>query len=192
MKLKLIALLAAVMALLFGRMCIAAENGKTLVIFFSHSGNTRFLAEMIHQQVGGDLVELKTVHPYPEAYDLVVDQAKREQQDNTRPQLATKVQNMESYSTLFIGYPNWWGTMPMALFTFFEEYNLSGKTIIPFCTHEGSNLGRSVSDMKKLAPRATILDGLAIRGRSVKNQSARTELADWLAHLHISNEKKDK
>lgn len=192
MKLQLIAILAALFVLSFGRVSTASEKGKTLVIYFSHSGNTRFLAEMIHQQVEGDLVELKTVHPYPEAYDPVVDQAKREQQDNTRPPLTTKVRNMGSYSTIFIGYPNWWGTMPMALFTFLEEYDLAGKTIIPFCTDEGSRLGRSISDMKKLAPRATILEGIAIRGKSVKNKSTRTEIADWLADLHISNDKKDK
>lgn len=192
MKRQVISVIAVIIALLCSKNIAAAENGNTLVVYFSHSGNTRFLAETIHRQVGGDLVELKTVNPYPEAYDPVVDQAKREQQDNARPRLAGKVQNMDSYSTIYIGYPNWWGTMPMAMFTFFEEYDLSGKIIIPFCTHEGSSLGRSVTDMKKLAPQATILDGLAIRGRSVKSQSAQTDIDDWLAKLRMSNDKSRK
>lgn len=84
---------------------------------------------------------------------------------------------------IFVGYPNWWGTMPMAVFTFLEEYNLSGKTIIPFCTHEGSGLGRSVTDIKKLCPQSTIEDGLAIRGKNVKN--AKEDLSEWLRKLEM-------
>ena len=186
MKPQLLALLAALMVLSLGNRSVAAETGKTLVIYFSHSGNTRFLAEMIHQQVGGDLVELKTVQPYPEAYDAVVDQAKREQQANFRPQLATTMDNLASYATIYIGYPNWWGTMPMALFTFLESNDLSGKTIIPFCTHEGSELGRSLADLKTRAPRATVRDGLAIRGKGVHSASAREDVADWLGRLPLA------
>lgn len=179
----------AIMATIFVVFCsngsMAAESNKVLVLFFSHSGNTRSLAEMIHEQVGGDLIEIKTTLPYPQDYDTVVDQAKREQQQNFRPQLATHIDDLNEFSTIFIGYPNWWGTMPMALFTFFESHNLAGKKLIPFCTHEGSALGRSVADMQKLAPQATILDGLAIRGRSVHEKSTRTDIADWLAKLHV-------
>jgi len=177
------------MATLFVVFCskgsMAAESNKVLVLFFSHSGNTRALAEMIHHQVGGDLFEIKTILPYPQDYDTVVDQAKREQQQNFRPQLATHIDDLNEFSTIFIGYPNWWGTMPMALFTFFESHNLSGKKLIPFCTHEGSALGRSVTDMQQLAPQATILDGLAIRGRSVHGRSTRKDIADWLAKLNV-------
>ena len=126
-----------------------------------------------------------TTLPYPQDYDTVVDQAKRQQQQNFRPQLATHIDNLDTFSTIFIGYPNWWGTMPMALFTFFESHNLSGKKLIPFCSHEGSSLGRSVVDMQKLAPGATILEGLAIRGRSVDGRTTRTDIADWLAKLHV-------
>lgn len=179
----------AIMATIFVVFCsngsMAAESNKVLVLFFSHSGNTRSLAEMIHEQVGGDLIEIKTTLPYPQDYDTVVDQAKREQQQNFRPQLATHIDNLSTFSTIFIGYPNWWGTMPMALFTFFESHNLSGKKLIPFCTHEGSSLGRSMADIQKLAPKATILEGLAIRGRSVRDRSTRTDIADWLAKLHV-------
>ena len=185
MQRELLAIMATIFIVFCSNGSMAAESNKVLVLFFSHSGNTRSLAEMIHDQVGGNLVEIKTTLPYPQDYDTVVDQAKREQQQNFRPQLATHIDDLDTFSTIFIGYPNWWGTMPMALFTFFESHNLSGKKLIPFCTHEGSALGRSVTDMQQLAPQATILDGLAIRGRSVHGRSTRKDIADWLAKLNV-------
>lgn len=187
MKFRIILLIVATGLFIFNKGSVAAENGHPLVLYFSHSGNTRFLAEMIHEQVGGDLVELKTASPYPPDYDTVVEQAKREQNEKYRPRLATGIDNLDSYSVIFVGYPNWWGTMPMALFTFFEEYDLAGKILVPFCTHEGSDLGRSVSDMQTLAPRATILEGLAVRGKSVRSESAGKDVAEWLADLHLPN-----
>ncbi len=164
-------------------------KGNILVTYFSHSGNTRFMAEQIHEQVGGYIVEIKTVNPYPVDYDTVVDQAKSEQKKNYRPQLTTKVHNLESYDVIFIGYPNWWGTLPMALFTYFEENDFSKKILVPFCTHEGSFLGRSVTDLKTLNPKATVLDGLAIQGKSVKSKSAREDIIDWLTKLKITKGK---
>ncbi len=146
--------------------------------YFSHAGNTREIANQIHEKVGGDIFEIVTVDPYPEDYNACVNQAKQEQDDNSRPELAAKVENMDSYDVVFVGYPNWWGTMPMAVFTFLEEYDFSGKTIVPFCTHEGSRLGRSVEDIKKLCPQSTILEGLAVRGGDVKN--AQNEVSEWL------------
>ena len=160
------------------------EEKNILVVYFSHSGNTRVIANQIHEKVGGDIFEIVTVNPYPMDYDAVVDQAKQEQEDNYRPELATKVENMDSYDVVFIGYPNWWGTMPMPVFTFLEEYDFSGKTIIPFCTHEGSGLGRSVEDITKLCPQSTILDGLAIRGSSVEN--SQDEVSEWLREIGMA------
>lgn len=136
------------------------------------------------EKVGGDIFEIVTVNPYPTDYDSVVDQTKQEQEDNYRPQLKTKVENMDSYDVVFIGYPNWWGTMPMPVFTFLEEYDFSGKTIIPFCTHEGSGLGRSVEDITELCPQSTILDGLAIRGSSVK--TAQDDVSEWLREIRMT------
>lgn len=159
------------------------KNVRILVAYFSHSGNTRYMAEQIHARVGGDLVEIKPLRPYPKDYDTVVDQAKREQGMKFRPQLASTIPNIRSYDVVFIGYPNWWGTMPMALFTFFEKNDFSGKTLIPFCTHEGSRFGRSIADMKRLNPRSTVLEGLAIRGRSVKSGSSQRDLAEWLSNV---------
>jgi flavodoxin len=112
-----------------------------------------------------------------------VDKAKKEQAADYRPILGTKV-DMDLYDVIFIGYPNWWGTTPMAIFTFFEEYDFSGKTIIAFCTHEGSGLGRSVGDIKKLCPKSNVLDGLAIRGSRVNR--AQNDLSVWFQKLGMS------
>jgi flavodoxin len=165
---------------------ISAQTGsnKILVAYFSHSGNTRTVAEQIHRTVGGDLLEIKTVTPYTGNYNTVLDTAQNEQRANARPVLATQINNLASYDTIFIGYPIWWGTMPMAFFTLFEQYNFEGKTIIPFCTHGGSALGRSVTDIKRLAPQSTVRDGLAIRGQNAG--SAGNDISTWLRRLGMA------
>lgn len=160
---------------------LAVGNGTTLVVYFSHSGNTRKVAQLIHRQVGGDIVELKTLQPYPEDYDACVDQAKKEQEQNARPELVTQIADMDKYRTIFVGYPNWWGTMPMALFTFFEKYDFAGKTIAPFCTHGGSRMGRSEEDIRRLCPKARVLKGLAVRGRNAG--SAGKDVEAWLGSI---------
>ena len=157
---------------------------KALVAYFSWSGNTREAADLIHQRVGGDLFEIKVAEPYPAEYRACTEKAKQEQNDNARPALSTGVADIGAYDVVFIGYPNWWGTLPMALFTFLEQYDFSGKKIVPFCTHEGSGLGRSVQDIARLCPNATILDGLAIRGSGVK--SAENNVATWLTGLGMT------
>ena len=112
---------------------------KILIAYFSHSGNTKVVANSIKENIGGDIFEIKTSLSYPTSYNAVVDKAKKEQNANDRPELISHVENMDSYNVIFIGYPNWWGTIPMAEFTFLEEYNFSGKTIIPFCTHANTS-----------------------------------------------------
>lgn len=154
---------------------------KVLVAYFSWSGNTREIAGQIRERVGGDLFEIETVDAYPAEYRAHTDVAKKEQNENARPALSTKLEDMDSYDVVFIGYPIWWGTLPMALFTFFEQYDFSGKTIVPFCTHGGSGLSRSVSDIEKLCPKSTLLEGIAIRGSGVK--SAQSEVNSWLEKL---------
>ena len=163
-------------------------TGNVLIAYFSRTGNTREVANQIHQRVGGDNMEIRTLHPYPEEYGATTEQAKQEQETNFRPPLTTDVKNMDSYDVVFIGYPIWWGTLPMAVFTFLEKYHFDGKTLIPFCTHEGSHLGRSVTDIKALCPSSTISKGLALRGGTsgyVKTESARRDVAEWLSTLNI-------
>lgn len=128
----------------------STEEKNILVAYFSHSGNTREIANQIHENVGSNIFEIQSVDSYPSDYDGVVEQAKKELQSGYRPMLKTEVEDMESYGVIFIGYPNWWGTIPMPVASFLSEYNFSGKTIVPFCPH------------------STVLDGLAFRGRNVK------------------------
>ena len=156
-----------------------------IVAYFSHSGNTRIIANRIHESVGSDIFEVASVDPYPGDYDAVVAQARKELNEGYRPKLKTKVDNMGSYNVVFIGYPNWWGTIPMPVATFLSEYDLTGKTIVPFCTHEGSGLGRSVQDIKKTCPKSTVQEGIAIRGSGVKQ--AQNEISAWLRQIGMKD-----
>jgi flavodoxin len=160
----------------------AAENAprKILIACFSRTGNTRHVADRIQPRVGGDIFELRTEHTYPQEYRATTDQAKREQETGFRPRLTAEVRNMAEYDTVFIGYPNWWGTLPMVFFTFLEKYDFSGKTLVPFCTHEGSRLGRGEADIRTLCPNSRILEGIALRGGSVRSDSAEREVVEWL------------
>ena len=160
------------------------KKSSVLSAYFSHSGNTRAIAEMIYKNAGGNIFEIVSVDPYPADYDAVVEQAKKELDTEFRPRLKTKVTDMDSYTTVFVGYPNWWGTMPRPVAAFLSEYDFAQKTIAPFCTHEGSGLGRSVKDIRKLCPAATVLDGLAIRGGSVNH--AQDAVAGWLREIGIT------
>ena len=127
-------------------------------------GNTEIVAEMIQQAVGGDLFEVNTVKPYSADYTTCTQEAQAELRANARPELKEYPDSLDGYDTIFVGYPNWWGTMPMAMFTFLEHYDLSGKRIIPFCTNEGSGMGSSERDLKKICTGAAVERGLSIRG----------------------------
>ncbi|MGL5722779.1 MAG: flavodoxin [Brevinema sp.] len=153
-----------------------ATRQRILIAYYSRTGNTRTVATEIQRKVGGTLFEIQTVQNYPSEYRATTDIAKEEQRTNARPALSTTVSNINDYDTIFIGFPSWWGTMPMACFTFLEAYNFSGKTIIPFVTHEGSGLGRSEADIKRLAPQASLKQGFAIRGSA----ASRTDITPWL------------
>lgn len=162
-----------------------------LTIYFSHTGenyfggrirpiakgNTAYVAEYIQQAVGGDLFEIQTTQPYPENYSACTKQAKEEQQANARPQLKEYLPDLAGYDTIFVGYPNWWGSCPMAVFTFLEHYDLTGKRILPFCTNEGSGMGSSESDLKRICAGATVEKGLAVTGSQAA--ASRKEAAAW-------------
>ncbi|HOY66421.1 MAG TPA: flavodoxin [Candidatus Ozemobacteraceae bacterium] len=159
----------------------ASGQKRMLVLYFSKTGNTKKLAAAIQKQTGADMVEIVPAVAYPEDYDQTVDIARKEQDAGARPAAKTRVENIASYDVVFLGYPSWWGTMPMAVFTFLEAHDLSGKTLVPFTTHEGSGFGRSVADLRRLCPKSTILDGLAIRGRDA--DTAETSVPAWLQGL---------
>jgi len=156
-------------------------NKNILVAYFSYSGNTREIADQIHKRVGGDIFEIQSVKPYPDDYDAVVQQARQELKAGEKPALKTKVENIKPYDLVFIGYPNWCGTIPAPVMAFLSQYDFSGKTIAPFCTHEGSGLGRSAADISKLCPQSTLLEGIAIRGSDVK--TAQNKVSDWLQKI---------
>ena len=170
-----------------------SSNSNILVVFFSHTGenynvgviekgNTHIIAEMIAEETGADLFEIQPENPYPNTYDECTDVAKKEQNENARPKFVCSVDNMEEYDTVFIGYPIWWGDLPMVVYTFLESYDFSGKTVIPFCTHEGSGLSGTNRRIESTCSEATVLDGLAIRGSVAQNQqdSARSDVSKWL------------
>ena len=169
------------------------ENRKCLIGYFSRPGNnyvngtivhlpvgnTEVVAKIIQEITNGDLFHIEAVNAYPGDYTETTEVAKEELRTSARPKLTRQQENFASYDVIFLGYPNWWGTMPMPVFSFLEEYDFSGKTIMPFCTHEGSGLGRSVADIRKMCPQSTVLEGLAIRGGDVKN--ARDIVSGWLS-----------
>jgi flavodoxin len=156
---------------------------KILVAYFSHSGNTREIATQIHKIVGGGIFEIQPVKPYPYDYDAVVKQARQELDSGYKPALKIEVENITSYNSVFIGYPIWWYTIPAPVKSFLLEYDFSGKTIVPFCTHGGTGLGRSAADISKLCTKSTLLDGVAIWGRDVK--TAQNTVSEWLRRIKI-------
>jgi flavodoxin len=168
-------------------------NGtRTLIAYFSRKGNnyldgrivslpvgnTEVAARMIQSLAGGDLFPIEPAKAYPADYTRATEVAQEELSRNARPALAHQLDSVAGYDLILLGYPNWWGTMPMPVWTFLEAHDFSGKTILPFCTHEGSGLGHSEQDIRKLCPGAHIHPGLAIRGGSVGK--AEKTLAAWL------------
>ncbi|WP_296883125.1 flavodoxin [Thomasclavelia sp.] len=163
---------------------INIENmGNTLILYFSMSGNTETVANYIHEEIGGDIVKLETVQTYPEDYDELVDYAREEQRDNTRPELETTIENIEQYDTIFLGYPNWWGDMPMPIYSFLDQYDLSNKTIAPFITHGGSGLSGTPANIANEEPDAVVTEGLAINGDDVDD--CQDEVNEWLDELNF-------
>lgn len=145
-------------------------------------GNNEYIAQMIQEEVGGDLFPIETVQEYPGTHDALLEFAYNEKQEDARPELATQIENFDTYDTVFLGYPNWNADLPMPLYTFLESYDFSGKTIIPFTTHGGSGFSGTIRTIESLQPDANVIeDGLSISRRNVPD--ARQEVADWTAGL---------
>ncbi|HIZ56797.1 MAG TPA: flavodoxin [Firmicutes bacterium] len=147
-------------------------------------GNSQYIAQLIQQETDGDLFRIETVQEYPGTHDELLDFAYNELSDDARPELATQIENLDSYDVIFLGYPNWNADLPMPLYTFLEEYDLSGKTIIPFTTHGGSGFSRTIRTIQELQPDATVIeDGLSISRNSVPH--AQSDVAEWIAGLEL-------
>ena len=168
---------------------------KTLIVYYSRKGenyvngsvkilaksNTEVVAEMIAGLTGGDLFEIDTVKPYAADYYTCIEEAKAELHQNARPELKAYPDSLDEYDTIFVGYPNWWGTMPMPVFTFLEHFDLTGKRILPFCTNEGSGMGSSERDLKRICKGAKVESGLSIHGAEAANSRSKVEA--WVRNL---------
>ena len=172
------------------------DGTNILVAYFSRAdenynvgtidiGNTQIIAEYIASEVGADSFHIETVTPYPADYDDCCDVAKQELADKARPEIQGGVENMEQYDIVFLGYPIWWGDMPMAVYTFMDSYDFSDKVVIPFNTHEGSGESGTYSAISSYLPNAQVLDGMAIQGKTAQEFSSDTQQAvrDWLDGL---------
>ncbi|MCR0335961.1 flavodoxin [[Clostridium] innocuum] len=150
-------------------------------------GNNEYIAQIIQRETGGDLFAIETVQDYPTTHDPLLEFAYNEKADNARPELAAQIENLDSYDVIFLGYPNWNADLPMPLYTFLEEYDFSGKTIIPFTTHGGSGFSRTVQTISDLQPGATVIsDGLSISRNSVTG--AENEVVNWVNGLNLNAE----
>lgn len=158
---------------------IDANSGASIVVKNKDVlGNMQYMAMTIQEAIGGELFRIETTEEYPLEHETLVNQAKEEQNEDVRPELATYIENVEQYDIIFLGYPNWWGDMPQPLYTFLEEYDFSGKTIIPFNSHGGSGFSNTIEEIKKLQPNASVRDdGLCISRNDVADSEQ--EITDW-------------
>lgn len=165
-----------------------AKEGSASAAYagYIEKGNTAMMAALIAEATGGDLFEITTVTPYPEDYASMLRVAQEEIDTDARPELAAQVENMADYDVVFIGYPIWHGQMPQAIYTFMESYDLTGKTIIPFNTHEGSGQSGTQRVIENALPNSTVLQGLAVQGKTAQEDEASTRelIASWLDNLN--------
>ena len=171
---------------------VMEKNAKVLIVFFSHAGenyavgnikvgNTKLVADEIQKVTGGDEFEIVAERNYDMPYGSLTKLAKEEQERNEKPAFKGEVKDIDKYSTVFIGGPVWWGTYPQVMFSFFDKYDLNGKTIIPFTTHEGSGLGSVVEDLKKLYPNSTFKEAFSIYGHETRNDLSKVD--KWIKSL---------
>ena len=167
--------------------------GKTLIAFFSRAdenyfggamryvkvGNTEIVVNQMKELIDADTFKIEMKDPYSPVYMTCIDEAKKDLRDNARPELTNYLDSIDKYDTIVLGYPNYWGTFPMAVATFLERYDFTGKTILPLCTNEGSGMGSSEGDVKKYAKGAEVRSGLAITGSQAAN--AKTAVEEWFS-----------
>jgi flavodoxin len=172
------------------------KNKNTLIVYLSRTKNTKAVAEIIQKNVGGKLVALELENPYPENYKAIVDQVARENETGFLPQLKTKVDSIEKYDVVFVGFPTWGMELPPPMKSFLKQYDLSGKTIVPFNTNAGYGIGNSFETVKKLCPNSKILDGYSTKGgierdgilfvmEGEKEVQVQAEVKKWLQKIGL-------
>ena len=163
----------------------AAGEGTALIAYFSWSGNTEAVAQEIQAQTGADLFEIVPAEPYTDDYDELLDIAQEEQSSDARPAIAETV-DLSGYDTVYLGFPNWWGDMPMILYTFLDEHDLSGKTVVPFNTSGGSGFSGSLDTIAQMEPEAKITEGLSLGDGEAEDCA--DDVAEWLANIGMTGE----
>ena len=148
------------------------------------TGNTGLVADMIAEATGGELFSILTAEQYPDNYNDTIDVGQTEKGANARPELSSQLDNLDSYDTVFLGFPNWWGDMPMAVYSFLDDYDLGGKTIVPFVTSGGSGFSGTIQAIENAEPDATVLEGLSLRDS--RSPQAADDVTDWLARLGLA------
>lgn len=172
------------------------KDKKVLIVYLARTKNTKAVAEMIHQKVGGDLVELKLQKPYPEDYKAIVDQVAKENETGFLPSLKTKIENIEKYDVIFLGFPTWGMQLPPPMKSFLKQNDLKGKTIIPFNTNAGYGIGSSFETVKELSPESEILEGFTMKGgverdgilfvmEGKKKIEAEKKVKEWLQKINL-------
>lgn len=161
---------------------VDASSGASRVVSGGRlQGSTQYVASVIAGATGGELFEIKTERTYPASHKALIDAAKVENESGARPALATHIADLGAYDTVFVGFPNWWYDMPMPLYTFFDEYDFGGKTVIPFCTHGGSRFSGAVQTIRELEPGAEVMDGYAVSRDRVADSAP--SVVKWLERI---------
>lgn len=174
------------------------KSERVLIVYLSRTNNTKAIAEIIHDNIGGTLVALELKNPYPENYKATVDQVAKENETGYLPPLKTKIENIQQYDLVFVGFPTWGMQLPPPMKSFLTQYNLEGKTIVPFNTNAGYGIGNSIGTIKELCPNSRILKAFSIKGgierdgilfvmEGEKEKQARLEVRAWLQKLKLLN-----
>lgn len=172
------------------------RSEKILIVYLSRTNNTKAIAEMIHEHVGGTLVALELQNPYPENYKAIVDQVAKENETGFLPPLKTKIDSMDQYDVVFVGFPTWGMQLPPPVKSFLKQYDLRGKTVVPFNTNAGYGVGSSFDTVKELCPNSTVLEGFSTKGGverdgilfvmdGEKEKQANLEIKNWLHRINV-------
>ena len=172
------------------------HSSKTLIVYLSRTNNTKAIAEIIQENIGGTLVALELERPYPENYKATVDQVAKENETGYLPPLKTKIDNIQEYDVVFIGFPTWGMQLPPPMKSFLKQYDLGGKTVVPFNTNGGYGIGSTFDTVRELCPNSKILDGYSIKGgverdgilfvmEGEKEKQARLEIQKWLQKINV-------